>query len=54
MSYSDFKTLEQVNKDLGIVIKAENELYINVEPVKVTQWFIDTNNNWGQSKINNL
>ena len=26
MFYSDFKTLEQVNKDLGIVIKAENEL----------------------------
>ena len=42
MSYSDFKTLEQVNKELGIVIKAENELYINVEPVELTQWFIDT------------
>jgi len=42
MSYSDFKTLDQVHKDLGIVIKAENELYINVEPVEVSQWFIDT------------
>ena len=42
MSYSDFKTLKQVNKELGIVIKAENELYINVEPVELTQWFIDT------------
>ena len=42
MSYSDFKTLKQVNKELGIVIKAENELYIHVEPVELTQWFIDT------------
>ena len=42
MSYSDFKTLEQVNKKLGIVIKAENGLYVNVEPVELTQWFIDT------------
>jgi hypothetical protein len=42
MSYSDFKTLVQVNKELGIVIKAENELYINVEPAELTQWFIDT------------
>ncbi len=42
MSYSDFKTLPQVNKELGITIKGEQELYINVEPVKLTQWFIDT------------
>lgn len=42
MSYSDFKSLEQINKELGIVIKGENELYVNVKPVKLTQWFIDT------------
>ena len=42
MSYSDFKTLDQVNKELGIVIKGDNELYINVEPVELTQWFIET------------
>jgi hypothetical protein len=42
MSYSDFKTLDQVNKDLGIVIKGDNELYINVEPVELTPWFIET------------
>ncbi len=35
MSYSDFKTLDQVNKELGIVIKGKNELYINVEPVEM-------------------
>jgi len=42
MSYSDFKTLDQINKELGIVIKGESELYIDVKPVELTQWFIDT------------
>ncbi|EDN70384.1 conserved hypothetical protein [Beggiatoa sp. PS] len=42
MSYSDFKTLDQVNKKLGIIIKGNNELYTHVKPVELTQWFIDT------------
>ena len=41
MSYI-LKTLYQLNKELGITIKAETELYINVEPVELTKWFIDT------------
>ncbi|MEN8221279.1 MAG: hypothetical protein ABFS56_34005, partial [Pseudomonadota bacterium] len=41
MSYSDFKTLEQINSELGIVIKDENELYIKIEPVKLSQLFVD-------------
>jgi len=42
MSYSDFKTLDQVHKELGITIHDEHELYIHIEPVELTQWFIDT------------
>jgi len=42
MSYSDFQSLAQINKELGIVIKAECELYIDVKPVELTQWFIET------------
>ncbi len=42
MPYSDFKTLEQVNQTLGITIEAGNELYRHIEPIKLTQWFIDT------------
>jgi len=42
MSYSDFKTLEQVNKELGIFIQGDNELYRHIEPVQLTQWFVDT------------
>lgn len=42
MSYSDFKTLNQVNKKLGIEIKGDNELYTEIEPVELTQWFKDT------------
>ncbi|MBF0100911.1 MAG: hypothetical protein HQK77_08395 [Desulfobacterales bacterium] len=44
MAYSDFKTLEQIHKELGIVIQAENELYTHIEPVVLTQWFRDTMN----------
>lgn len=42
MSYSDFKTLDQVNKKLGIIIKDDNGLYLNVKPVELTQWFLET------------
>ena len=41
MSYSDFKTLEQINSELGIVIKDEKALYTHIEPVGVSQLFID-------------
>ncbi len=33
MAYSDFKTLDQVNQELGIVIQGDNELYIHLDPV---------------------
>ncbi len=42
MPYSDFKTLDQVHKILGINIKSNNELYKHIEPVKLSQWFIET------------
>ncbi|KOR33107.1 hypothetical protein TI05_03125 [Achromatium sp. WMS3] len=42
MAYSDFKTFYQINQDLGIAIEAGNELYADIEPVKLTQWFIET------------
>ena len=42
MAYSDFKTFDQINQDLGIGIEAGNELYRHVEPVKLTQWFVET------------
>ena len=41
MSYSDFKTLEQINDELGIVIKDENRLYTQTEPVKLSQLFVE-------------
>ncbi|WP_069472923.1 hypothetical protein [Candidatus Marithrix sp. Canyon 246] len=41
MSYSDFKTLEQINTELGIVIKDENKLYVNIEPVKLSNLFVE-------------
>ena len=41
MSYSDFKTLEQINSELGIVIKDENSLYTQIEPVKLSQLFVE-------------
>lgn len=44
MAFSDFKTLDQVNQDLGITIEAGNELYRHVEPVTLTQWFVETMN----------
>jgi len=42
MAYSDFKTLEQINEELGIVINEANKIYSNIEPVEVSQWFIET------------
>ena len=42
MAYSDFKTLDQVNQELGMMIRSDNECYLHIEPVQVTQWFIDT------------
>ncbi|MCI5222141.1 MAG: hypothetical protein D3924_05590 [Candidatus Electrothrix sp. AR4] len=44
MAYSDFKTFDQINQELGIAIQAANELYRQIEPVQLTQWFIDTMN----------
>jgi len=42
MAYSDFKTLEQVHKKLGITIQDANGLYTHIEPVKLTNWFVET------------
>jgi hypothetical protein len=42
MAYSDFKTLDQVNQELGIVIQGESGLYRHIAPVQLTSWFIDT------------
>ncbi|CAK0771557.1 conserved hypothetical protein [Gammaproteobacteria bacterium] len=42
MAYSDFKTLGQINKELGIVIQGKDELYSHIEPVVLTQWFRET------------
>ncbi|NOQ35534.1 MAG: hypothetical protein GQ569_06515 [Methylococcaceae bacterium] len=42
MSYSDFKTLEQVHKKLGIIIKAESELHTNIKAAELSAWFIET------------
>ena len=42
MAYSDFKTLDQVNQELGIVIQGDNERYIHIEPVQLTPWFLET------------
>lgn len=42
MAYSDFKTLSQINKELGIIIRSANKLYTNIEPVVLTPWFRDT------------
>ena len=42
MAYSDFKTLEQVHKKLGITIQDANGLYTHIEPVKLTDWFVET------------
>jgi len=42
MAYSDFKTFDQINQNLGIAIEADNELYRHIEPVKLIAWFIET------------
>jgi len=42
MAYSDFKTLEQINQELGIQIKSGYELYRQAEPVQLTPWFTET------------
>lgn len=42
MPYSDFKSLDQVHKILGIKIKSENALYTHVAPVKLSLWFVET------------
>ena len=44
MAYSDFKTLDQVHKELGITIRGDNKLYLRIEPVVLTSWFRETMN----------
>lgn len=42
MSYSDFKTLNQIHKELGISIRDAEGLYTNIAPADVSQWFVET------------
>jgi len=42
MAYSDFKTLDQIHKELGMTIQDANGLYIHIEPVELTPWFVET------------
>jgi hypothetical protein len=42
MSYSDFKTLDQVHKELGISIHDADGLYAHIPPAEVSQWFVET------------
>ena len=42
MTYSDFKTLDQVHKELGITIQDANGLYTHIKPAELTRWFIET------------
>lgn len=42
MAYSDFKTLDQVHKELGITIQDANGLYTHIKPAELTRWFIET------------
>ncbi|GAK50131.1 hypothetical protein U14_01357 [Candidatus Moduliflexus flocculans] len=42
MAYSDFNTLDQIHKELGITIQDANGLYIHVEPAKLSPWFVET------------
>ncbi|CAK0761179.1 conserved hypothetical protein [Gammaproteobacteria bacterium] len=42
MAYSDFKTLDQIHRELGIVIHGDNEIYAHIEPIVVTPWFHET------------
>jgi hypothetical protein len=42
MPYSDFKTLEQVHQELGVIIQAASDLYRHIDPVQLTPWFTET------------
>ncbi len=42
MAYSDFKTLEQVHEELGLVIQGASNCYRHIQPVQLTEWFVKT------------
>lgn len=42
MAYSDFKTLEQVHEELGLVIQGDSNCYRHIQPVQLTEWFVKT------------
>jgi len=42
MAYTDFKTLSQVEKELGIIIKQTSNLYVDINPANLSPWFIET------------
>ncbi len=42
MAYTDFKTLAQVEKELGVNIKQDSKLYMNIKPAELSSWFVET------------
>jgi hypothetical protein len=42
MAYTDFKTLAQVEKELGVNIKQASNLYVDIKPIELSSWFIET------------
>ncbi len=42
MAYTDFKTLSQVENDLEITIQQASKLYVDIPPIKLSSWFLET------------
>ncbi len=42
MAYTDFKTLTQVEKELGVNIKQDSKLYVDIKPAELSSWFVET------------
>ncbi len=42
MAYTDFKTLAQVEKELKVNIKQASKLYVDIKPIELSSWFIET------------
>ncbi|MCI5208739.1 MAG: hypothetical protein D3910_08085 [Candidatus Electrothrix sp. ATG2] len=42
MAYTDFKTLSQVEKDLEITIEQASKLYVDIPPIELSSWFLET------------
>ncbi len=42
MAYSDFNNFDQIEQKLGLIIQADNQCYHHIEPVQLSQWFVET------------